>query len=121
MSRALVLAVAFSVAAVAGCASTPQFDAVTAAQQAEVAAYAAEEVACVATSATAVEARDCIDDVQIRWCSLGQPLALIGACGDSGLSTKATIDAMHSVDVSIAVKNAVFAPVVTLPADGGHE
>jgi len=80
----VLAACALAIAAV-HCVS-PQTAPVDAAQQADVAAYAAEEQACVATNATRAYADECIAAVKQRWCGPGGQLALIDACGDSGLA-----------------------------------
>ena len=72
------------------CAS-PSQDVVTAAHQADVAAYAAEEQACVQQSATSGEARACVAAVQARWCGQRGTLADLGACGDSGVQDAVTV------------------------------
>jgi hypothetical protein len=73
-------------------------DVVTAAHQADVAAYAAEEQACVAQSATAGEARACVAAVQARWCGPGGQLAMAGACGDSGVVDPVTAAMVAAMD-----------------------
>lgn len=60
-------------------------DVVTAAKQADVTAYAAEEQSCVALASSRAEADVCISGVQARWCGPGGQLQLLGACGDSGI------------------------------------
>jgi hypothetical protein len=72
-----------------GCAgSTPASVTVTAVQQAEVAAYAAEELLCVqtaaATDAGLAGANTCIAGVRARWCGPGGQLAGYCAGQDGG-------------------------------------
>lgn len=72
-------------ALVSACGSNLTNDATTAANQADVAAYAAELLRCTALAATAQEARDCQKDVRLRWCGPGGTLYNLGACSiDAG-------------------------------------
>jgi hypothetical protein len=70
-----------------GACGASQPEAVVTAQQAEVAAYAAEEQQCVALAATRGQAHECIGTVRARWCAPGMPLAEAQAClYDAGLN-----------------------------------
>jgi hypothetical protein len=60
-----------------------------AAQQADVAAYVAEQLACAAQSSDSLQARVCVAAVRERWCGPGGQLAMAGACGDGGTITQA--------------------------------
>lgn len=95
--KAAIAVVGAAVSVYACASATANKDAVTAAHEADVAAYAAEQLACVAQSATSGEAHDCIAGVQTRWCSMGAPLALAGACGDAGIVTPATAASQAAV------------------------
>lgn len=83
--RALALALALGMfpSAFPAC-NQSQPPATSAAQQADLLAYGAEQSQCVALAATSGEARDCVAAVRARWCGPGGTLASYGACGDGG-------------------------------------
>jgi hypothetical protein len=81
---ALAIAAAMFPSAFPACNQPAQPPATTAAEQADVLAYGAEQSQCVALSATSGEARDCVTAVRQRWCGPGGTLANDGACGDGG-------------------------------------
>jgi hypothetical protein len=62
------------------------------AQQADVAAYAAEQQACVANADARSGADSCIAKVKARWCGPGGQLSQAGGCGlDGGSVTSVTV------------------------------
>ena len=52
--------------------------------QANVAAYAAEELQCVQLANSRAEADACIEAVKARWCGPGAPLQKAGGCSLDG-------------------------------------
>ena len=117
------MAIAFAI--LVSCKSTPAQDALTIQTQADVTAYAAEELGCVAGSATRAYADACIAQVKARWCGPGGTLQQAGACGDAGaeasLPLPAILQRIYGVYDAGDTALAVGASLPGAPGDAGGD